>query len=110
MITHEVNLVNDYVESHDQKMIKEAKLRVQLEGLVEVNQRYSTIFLGLKLNTAHNSAVTHLLSFMVRRLVYAGAIVYMSHIPQISIILLMAMSVYMITFTVSEKQWKDPDM
>ena len=47
---------------------------------------------------------------MVRRLVYAGAIVYMSHIPQISIILLMAMSVYMITFTVSEKQWKDPDM
>lgn len=58
MIT-DMNTVDD--ESKQQsslnKIKKEVQLKLKLEDLVDVNPRYQTIFEGLKLNTAHNSAV-----------------------------------------------------
>jgi len=54
-----MNTVDD--ESKQQsslnKIKKEVQLKLKLEDLVDVNPRYQTIFEGLKLNTAHNSAV-----------------------------------------------------
>ena len=57
--------------------MSEAQLRLRLEDLVDVNERFSTLFLGLKLNTAHNSAIVEPLLFMIRRLIFAGAIIFL---------------------------------
>lgn len=62
-------------------MKREAKLRLTIEDMTEVNSRYSTIFEGLKLNSPHNSAVVYPFAFIVRRLIFAIAIVMMSHMP-----------------------------
>ena len=88
----------------------EAALRLRLEALVDVNQRYSTIFEGLKLNTAHNSAVMQPISFLLRRVFYAALIVFMPHMPQVSMIALMSACILMLAFSLQEKQWKDVEM
>lgn len=92
------------------KIRKEAMLRLRLEDLVDLNQRYKTIFEGLKMNTAHNSAVIQPLSFMLRRIFYAALIVFMPHEPQVAMITLLSASVLMLAFAVHEKPWKDTEM
>ena len=62
-------------------MKKEAKLRLQIEDSINVNGRVKTLFQGLKLNQPHNSSVTYLFAFMLRRLIYAVAIVFMTRFP-----------------------------
>lgn len=89
---------------------KEVQLRLKLEDLVDVSQRYETIFDGLKLNTAHNSAVMQPLTFMVRRIIYAALIVFIPHMPQVATIALISMCVLMLAFSLNEKQWKDAEV
>ena len=89
---------------------KEARLRLSLEDQVKVNLRFATVYEGLKLNTAHNSAVTHIFCFIVQRLVYAAIIVLMSSAPFIGNLILIAMSVGLIAFTLTENPWKDPEV
>jgi len=98
------------VDANAQIIRKEVLLRLKLEDLVDVSKRYETIFLGLKLNTAHNSAVTQPLAFMIRRIVYAALIVFMPHLPQVATIALLGMCLLMLAFSLNEKQWKDPEM
>lgn len=90
------------------RMKSEAQLRLQLEDLVKVNGRYATLFSGLKVNTAHNSAVVEVLLFMVRRLIFAAAIVYMGQSPQVAMALMMGVTLFSLVFTVAEQPWKDP--
>lgn len=45
--------------------------------MVVVSQRFKTLFEGLKLNAAHNSAITLPLAYLVRRVAYATMIVFM---------------------------------
>lgn len=90
------------------RMQSEAKLRLQLEDLVKVNGRYATLFNGLKVNTAHNSAVVEVLFFLVRRLVFAAVIVHMGQSPQIAMALMIALSLFSLIFTAVEQPWKDP--
>lgn len=109
MITEQNNAVEE-ADASLFKIRKEIQLRLKLEDLVEVSQRYETIFNGLKLNTAHSSAVTQPLAFMIRRLVYAALIVFMPHLPQVATIALLSICMFMLAFSLSEKQWKQPEI
>jgi hypothetical protein len=80
-----------------------------MEYSIEVNGRYKTLFEGLKLNQPHNSAVTYLFAFMLRRLVFAVAIVFMAHMPQIASLVMLCVSVAMLAFILVENPWKDPE-
>ena len=112
MITENNAAGND--ESKDiesmNKIKKEVQLKLKLEDLVDVNPRYQTIFEGLKLNTAHNSAVMQPLAFMLRRILYAALIVFIPHLPQVATIALISACVLMLAFSVNERQWKDVEM
>lgn len=83
---------------------------MRLEGQVTLNKRYSTLFSGLKLNTAHNSAVTQPLAFMLRRLYYSVVIVFMCHMPQVALLSLLGLCLVLLVFTIVEKPWKDSEM
>lgn len=71
----------DHIIASLMKSRKEARLRLQLEDLVDVNPRYETLFTGLKLNQPRNSAVVQPFTFIVRRILYAALIVFMPHLP-----------------------------
>lgn len=77
---------------------------------MQVPKRYATLFNGLKLNTAHNSAVMEPLIFLVRRFLYAMMIVLLGHKPQVALMLMIALSVIVLAFNVAAKPWKDSDM
>ena len=98
------------IVSFNQKIRQEAQLRLRLEDLVNINQRFSTLFLGLKLNTMHNSAVLQPLMFLIRRIVFAAAIIFLQHSPQLAIVMLLAMSLAVLVFTVVETPWKEQEM
>jgi hypothetical protein len=82
-------------------------LRLRIEETVLINGRYKTLFEGLKLNQPHNSAVTYPFAFMLRRLVYAVAIVFMAHMPQIASLVMLCMTVAILAFILIENPWKD---
>ena len=100
----------DPAEILKKRMASEARLRLSIEDSVQVPTRYATLFSGLKLNTAHNSAVMEPLVFLIRRFLYAMVIVLLGHKPQVALMLLIALSVVVLAFTVAEKPWKDSDM
>lgn len=93
-----------------QKIKRDAELRLNIEDLVELNERYSTIFLGLKLNTPHNSAIIENFTFMIRRLIYAALIVFMPHLPQIATMTLLIVCLIVLIFNLTEKPWTAPEM
>jgi len=101
---------DDPTEVLKKRMKAEAQKRLFIEGQVSVPSRYATLFNGLKLNTAHNSAVMEPLLFLTRRFLYAMVIVLLGHKPQVALMLMIALSVIVLTFTAVEKPWKDPDM
>lgn len=45
---------------------------------------------------------------MLRRLLFAVAIVFMAKTPQLAVIFVMGLSVCALAFTLIEKPWKDP--
>ena len=91
---------------HLQRIREEAQLRLEIEGFVKVNCRYSTLYEGLKLNTARNSAISQPLAFMLRRFIYAVVIVFMQSAPQVGILVMIAVSTLMLNFTIFEQPWK----
>ena len=93
-----------------ERVRKEALRRLRLEDKVKLNARYKTVFEGLKLNTEHNSAVTQVLLFMIQRIVYASAIVLLSHAPQMATITMIEVSVCILAFVMHEKPWQDSDV
>lgn len=88
----------------------DAQVRLRLEDLVIVNKRFSTVFSGLRLNTVHNSAITEPLFFLIRRLVFAAAIIFMQSSPQLASLILIVMSILITIFTVVEKPWKEAEL
>lgn len=106
----EVSTEQDPAEILAKRMTSEAKLRLSIEDSVQVSTRYATLFSGLKLNTAHNSAVLEPLVFLIRRFLYAMVIVLLGHKPQVALMLLIALSVLVLAFTIAEKPWKESDM
>lgn len=91
-------------------MKREAELRLKIEDLIELNERYSTIFFGLKLNTPHNSAIIETFTFMIRRLIYAALIVFMPHLPQIATMTLLIVCLIVLIFNLTEKPWMTPEI
>lgn len=113
MIT--VNFNNQEKEQDERSMAlmeikRDANLIVQLEDHVELNQRYKTVFSGLKLNTAHNSAIVEPVIFMLRRLIYAALIVFMPHMPHIATLVLLGVCFATLAFTIVEKPWSAPEI
>lgn len=91
-------------------MQREAELRLKLESLVQLNERYKTLFDSLKLNTAHNSAILEPFLFMLRRMIYSALIIFMPHLPQIATSLLLIACLVIMAFTLIEKPWSTPEM
>ena len=50
---------------------------MKLEGLVKVRSSAHHLYLGLRLNTAHNSAVAQPLTFLITRFLFALVLVLM---------------------------------
>ena len=98
------------IQSFSEKIQRDARLKLRLEDLIVNNPRFATLFSGLKLNAEHNSAVIEPLLFLTRRLVYAIAIVYMQHSPQVMTAIMMSMSLIVLVFTVYERPWKEAEM
>ena len=47
---------------------------------------------------------------MIRRMVFACAIIFLQTTPQLSIVVLMVTSMAILAFTVMEKPWKEAEM
>ena len=58
--------------------------------------RIRTFFFGLKLFEPDNGHMKHLIVYLVRRIVYAGCLVFMHESPKIGIISLMISSITML--------------
>ena len=56
---------------------KEALKRIELASSVNVSSAYQTLFYGLRRNHEHNMAVIHPISFVLRRVIFAIAIMHM---------------------------------
>ena len=84
----------------------EAKLRVTIAGGVKVSQRYQTLFYGLKKNHPHNAALVHPLTFLVRRVAYAGIIIFLYNKPLFASLLLMASSILILCWVLTVSQWE----
>lgn len=112
MVTTEFNAIEaaDPNATAMMQIQKEVQLMLKLEDLVQTSPRYETIFSGLKLNTAHNSAVMEPLSFMIRRIIYAALIVFMPKLPQVVTLALTSICVIMMVYSCNEKQWKEQSM
>lgn len=102
MITDQSKDELNFPESYHEKIRREARLRLRLEDQVSVNGRYETIFEGLKLNTAHNSALTEPIAFMIRRTIYAALIVFMPHMPQVATMALLVVCLAIFAINLAE--------
>ena len=85
----------------------EAKIRLELESLVKVSQRYKTLFLGLKLNHPHSAAIVHPLVFLLRRIIYSAIALFCLTVPVVGAFILSFICVLMITYILVEQQWED---
>jgi len=90
-------------------MQRESKLRLRIEDMATVNPRYATVFEGLKLNQPRNSAVVYPFAFLMRRLLFAIAIVFMSQQAILATVTTLVLSVAMLGFLVIEQPWKNPE-
>lgn len=72
--------------------------------------QYKTLFNGLKLSHPDFIAATHPLYFLLRRVLYAIAIVFMAEYGLIAAILLQLACLAQLCLTLNYRQWKDPFM
>ena len=63
----------------DLEIHREARLRIKLEEGVRLNPVFRTLYYGLKRNHPHNGAVIHPLAYLIRRILFACAIVFLAH-------------------------------
>jgi len=85
----------------------EARIRLELESLVKVSDRYKTLFYGLKRNHPHSAAVVHPLLFLIRRLIYAAIAIFCLSVPIVGVYILSFICVAMISYVLVEQQWED---
>ena len=85
----------------------EAKIKLILEDTVHINPRFKTIFSGLKKNHAHNVALVHPMSFLIRRVVYAALVIFMFDMPLFVALILLLASHCFLAFVIVEKLWED---
>ena len=81
----------------------EAKLRVNLEQAVEVNNRYRTLFYGLKRNHQNRAAIVYPLFFLIRRLIYSALVLFLAEIPVVGAYILCTICLMMIAYIIVEK-------
>ena len=86
----------------------EAKLLVAAAGEVKRNPKYKTLTYGLKKNHPRNVAVLYPILYLLRRVLYTIAILFITQIPFIGVVILMFTCVTMLALLASEAQWKDP--
>ena len=88
---------------------REARLRIKLEDRVRLNPVFRTLFYGLKRNHPHNGAVIHPLAYLIRRILFACAIVFLAHanVGQFGAIALLLTALFMLCFAAAESQWED---
>ena len=85
----------------------EAVMRVRLEGQVQCNPHYKTLYYGLKKNHPRNLASAYAPLYMMRRVIYTMIILFMTQLPFIGVVILMLSCVFMLAMIFSEKQWED---
>lgn len=88
-------------------MAVEAQLKVKLESVVHVNQRYKTLFYGLKKNHPHSAATIHPLIFLARRIAYAAIVLFLLQLPIMTAYVLCWICLGMLAYTLIEQQWED---
>lgn len=81
-----------------------------LQSTIKICVRFKTLFYGLRLNHPHSAHIVHPLVFLVRRVIYSAIVIFMLTIPLIAAYLLCMMSLFLIAFTIIEKQWNDQMM
>lgn len=91
----------------DHAMRKEARYRLKFEDTVESNQKFKTLHYGLKPNHERNVAVIHPIMYLLRRIVYALVIVFMSQVMFFGVIIVMFSCLGMLVYVLHEWQWKD---
>ena len=87
----------------------EGKARVRLVDSVKVNSSYKTLFYGLKMNHPHNVALIHPVAFVLRRILFALVILFMTSQTQVffGAFLLQLTCLFMGIMIVMEMQWQD---
>jgi hypothetical protein len=86
----------------------QAKASLALEDTVSVPFRYKTLYDGLKLNHERNVAVVHPLLFLLRRVLLATTVIYLSDVRHTGLFLYMGYTLFMLGYACIEHQWKDP--
>ena len=84
-----------------------ARKRINLaEKEVAVAARYNTLFHGLRKNTERDAAVLHLLSFVLRRVIFAVLIVGLASLLLTSTIVFLVMTFAVLAIACHEQQWE----
>ena len=85
-------------------------MQMVLESIIKISARYKTLFYGLRINHPHSANIVHPMVFLIRRVIYSAIVIFMLTLPLIAAYLLCVMSIFLVAFTISEKQWNDSVM
>lgn len=77
-------------------------MRVRLEGIVQVSDRYRTLFNGLRKNHPHSATVVYPLTFLARRVIYSAIILFMSGVSFVGAFILSILCLFMIAYVIVE--------
>lgn len=79
-----------------------------LEDLVEPKPFIKTLYRGLRLGHEDNVAIVHPFVFMLRRILFAAAIVFMANHGVIAAVVLQVVCVGVGSFVAVYRPWRDP--
>jgi hypothetical protein len=74
-----------------------------LEQVVEVSDRYRTLFYGLKRNHPNRAAIVYPLVFLIRRIIYSALVVFLAELPVVGAYILCIICVMMIAYVIVEQ-------
>ena len=72
-----------------------------------MNDRYRTLFYGLKLNHPNRAAIVYPLVFLIRRIIYSTLVIFLAELPIVGAYILCTICLMMIAYVIVEKQWED---
>lgn len=88
--------------------VKEAaRCKLSIEAEIKLNPRFATLCDGLKKNHAHAVALVYPMIYLLRRVLFTCLVLYMQQYAYTSIHILIATSLAMITFALTESPWED---
>ena len=91
---------------HQNAIIREqAWQKLLVEDTVKVPYRYKTLFDGLKRNHERNVAVVHPLLFLLRRIIFAFMVVFMSLTRITGLFIFTGCTLFMLGYACLEHQW-----